>query len=117
MKFMHIRCYKQGAQLPSARGGVTIAFKKDEKGDLYKVAYAVCSEKDNYCKKTGRDEATKHLLENKLIFVEVDESHSICGQIIDTLEAYFDYKVLLDGSFNEKSMKLLKQELCPSKNS
>ena len=51
MKFMHIRCYKQGTQLPSARGGVTIAFKKDEKGDLYKVAYAVCSEKDNYCKK------------------------------------------------------------------
>ena len=117
MKFMHIRCYKQGAQLPSARGGVTIAFQKDKKGDLYKVAYAVCSEKDNYCKKTGRDEATNPLLENKLIFVEVDESHSICGQIIDTLEAYFDYKVLFDGRFDKKAMKLLKQELCPSKNS
>lgn len=35
--------------------GVTLGFQYDDFLDQYHVTFAICSEKDNYCRKTGRD--------------------------------------------------------------
>lgn len=119
MKFIHIRQFKPSASFinkqaaqgknPLSRGGVTIAYTPATKG-TFKVAYAVCSEQDNYCKQTGRDIATQHMLDGNVILIEVDHDHNTVGQIIDTLEAFFDYQVIFD-DLCKQSLKILKRDL------
>lgn len=65
VKYKHVREKAQWTEahgmIPSAKGGTTLAYIE---GDNFKLeAYAKCSVKDTYCKKTGRELATTRLHE------------------------------------------------------
>lgn len=58
MRYLHLRKRVNGT--PKAKGGKTVAYEVT--GNLLTLAYAKCSKKDSYCKKTGRDIATGRYL-------------------------------------------------------
>lgn len=118
MKYIHLRIFNDPALIrnnrkvrsfPKAHGGITIAYQKQNNNE-YKVAFAICSEKDNYCKRTGRDEATKHMLNGKTITMHLNNVSSKPLQIIDNLERHYKYKITLD-HIGKESMKILKKAL------
>lgn len=63
VKFFHIRNLTPYGDV-SNNGGMTVAYQAKDKEIAYAVA--VCSKKDNFCKKTGRDLAFSRLLGNSL---------------------------------------------------
>ena len=64
IKFVHVREYdNQGEPLP--HGGITVAFMRVSTTlgvDTYHVSKALCSVRDNFCKKIGRSIAAGRLL-------------------------------------------------------
>lgn len=58
-KFIHLRTYKYGAgmfspaKLLSEKGGLTIAYRKLDNGDV-EVGEAYCNPQDNFCRRIGR---------------------------------------------------------------
>lgn len=65
IKYVHIREFNiDGVPLPN--GGSTLAFLRiaqtEDRGDMYHVSQALCSHRDNFCKKIGRSVATGRLL-------------------------------------------------------
>jgi len=112
MKFMHIRMHRYqpwNSDIPTPHGGVTIAYQKQD-DDKYKVALAVCSEKDNYNKRTGRDEATKHMLDGKFITLQLHNNSAKTTQILQHLEQHFKYHILFR-YLNRESMKFIKRAI------
>lgn len=74
-------------------GGATVAYRElDAETIIYAVA--ICSEKDNYCKKTGRTIATgrlkspKHAVTVKASFSEFHKMVSDISEPIEALKAY-----------------------------
>ncbi len=53
IRFLHVRPQQDGK--PTTRGGVTVAYVfNPEMDQVDHWAYARCSSKDNFCRKTGR---------------------------------------------------------------
>ncbi len=50
------------------RGGMTTAMEVNEQGQVVAFAHAMCHEKDNFCKHTGRMKAAGRLKSPKLRF-------------------------------------------------
>ena len=67
VKFVHLREMDMESGCPLPQGGITVAFtlvkerEEPEGTDLYWAARAECSQRDNFCKKTGRSIATGRL--------------------------------------------------------
>jgi hypothetical protein len=57
IRYLHVR--KENLQ----KGGTTVAYEVDD--DTIRFAVAKCSDRDNYCRKTGRSIATGRLNANK----------------------------------------------------
>lgn len=51
MRFLHIRKENDIREM-SIKGGITVAYEVDD--DTVEIATARCSDRDNYCRKTGR---------------------------------------------------------------
>ena len=109
MKYIHIRRKIKGNPVPC--GGVTVAYKTEERytHDVHTVSLAVCSERDNYCKRTGRDKAVARFLEGTFYTIQTDPDDETIPQILDTLEELFSNHILLD-HLDKISMKALKRE-------
>lgn len=58
-RFMHFRHTNNGQV--NSRGGATVAYQVDKNNNVTKFAIARCSDKDNYCRKTGRNLANGRL--------------------------------------------------------
>ena len=58
--FLHYRKYNSRSYTTLSRGGFTLAYKFDGSGNAI-VSTARCSDKDNYCKATGRKLAEDRL--------------------------------------------------------
>ena len=110
MKYIHIRRKIKGNPVPC--GGVTVAYKTEERytHDVHTVSLAVCSERDNYCKRTGRDKAVARFLEGTFYTIQTDPDDETIPQILDTLEELFSNHILLD-HLDKISMKALKREV------
>lgn len=109
MKYIHIRP-KDKNKKPLPRGGITIAYHSNNKDyyDEQTISFAVCSEKDNYCKRTGRDKALDRFLKGNTYKFETTPKHTI-NDILDCLEEFFENKIYLD-FLDKKTMKILKKE-------
>lgn len=55
VKFIHLRNFNADGSV-ATRGGITIAYReeRDDNGPVARYAAAYCSERDNYCRSTGR---------------------------------------------------------------
>ena len=108
MKYIHLRRYNGTQRL--ATGGVTIAFTNIQQGEstVHLASFAVCSEKDNYCKKTGRDEALNRYIEGQYITCKVIPEIPIVTQILDTFEEHLSVKF---HRLNKADFKILKKAL------
>lgn len=91
VKFVHIREYdNRGNEYP--RGGMTVAFQrvKSEQGkDLYWVSKAMCSARDNFCKKTGRS-----IAEGRLICGMYDELSTTKTKMSDVAEVMINWAMV-----------------------
>lgn len=77
IRFLHIRRMAGSAHGPLGKGGMTVAYEVDD--DTIRFAVAKCSQRDNYCRKTGRAIATGRLNANK--------DHTIVHMIGTPIEA------------------------------
>lgn len=65
MTVRYFRPYGNRGGGTAQRGGYT--FVLETEGDNFKIGIAVCSEKDMFCRKTGKELALKHLREDPSI--------------------------------------------------
>lgn len=65
MTVRYFRPYGNRGGTKAQRGGYT--FVLETEGSDFKIGIALCSEKDMFCRKTGKELALKHLMENPLI--------------------------------------------------
>ena len=68
-QFLHFRLAKNGHLL--ARGGATVCYSPE--GDKAKVSLSLCSLKDHFCKRTGRNISRGRLPEADLPLMTFDE--------------------------------------------
>ncbi len=68
VKFLHLRQMEwkithkgQPVHVYKQRGGVTVAYRVEKR--FIEYAFTVCSKKDAYCKKIGRDTALSRLMD------------------------------------------------------
>lgn len=87
MKFIHLRS--------GTKGGYTIAYEKvdspEQYDSLYRWSYAQCSNKDNYCKKIGRDIAMGRIMAGQSKYFILPNSlpkNSIVTELINELYKY-----------------------------
>lgn len=66
MKFLHF----PGR---NGKGGVTLAYivQEDSNGKHLEISFAQCSDKDNYCKKTGREVALDRYIKGEVTVISV----------------------------------------------
>jgi hypothetical protein len=85
-RLIHMR-YWEDAEQTSARnrGGVTIAYHLLDNGHAF-VAFSRCSDKDNFCKKTGRNIAIGRLQSGHCWHISVGEDYY--GDIINWVTNY-----------------------------
>jgi len=110
MKYIHIR-RRDKYKTPLPTGGLTIAYKTNFNPDYEEqtISFAVCSESDNYCKRTGRDKALDRFLKGHTYKFETTKDNRI-NDILDNLEEFFNNQIYLD-FLDKKTMKILKKEL------
>lgn len=65
MTVRYFRPYGNRGGTKAQRGGYT--FVLETEGDDFKIGIALCSEKDMFCRKTGKEIALKHLREDPCI--------------------------------------------------
>lgn len=65
--YFHLRNVHPQTNVISAKGGVTVAMKLGS-NDIIGAAAAICSAKDNFCRKKGRDIALARLNEMSIDF-------------------------------------------------
>lgn len=110
MKYVHCRVWndptEQTAYLTtlSPKGGLTLACKLENQ--KIKVGIAVCSEKDAYCKRTGRDKALERFLNNKTITIDLD--YFDIDEILEAIQAQNNNKIFLD-ILTKNTIKKLKK--------
>lgn len=63
MKFLHLRVVNEDMELYPT-GGLTLCYIKHKNG-TYEFNYAICSDKDVFCKKRGRDIAEGRFMSYK----------------------------------------------------
>lgn len=78
VQYLHLR--NRTLTGKAARGGITFAYLVDTTDRTIKFAFAECSDKDIFCKKTGRDLATQRLVDKQ--FVSLTE-HDVQNVIVD----------------------------------
>jgi hypothetical protein len=54
IRFTHIRDVVDSALGPLSKGGATVAWKYDDANQRIVYSVALCSRKDNFCRRTGR---------------------------------------------------------------
>lgn len=110
MKYVHCRLWQEPTKTNNFRsdyypkGGVTLACELKEQ--KIKVGIAICSEKDAYCKRTGRDKALEKFLNNKTITINLD--HFDVGEILLALEAQNNNQIDIN-YLSKKDIKKLKK--------
>mgnify|MGYP000999290370 FL=1 len=104
MKFIHLRPISPKNKY-NAHGGITIAYQPTNPNE-YKVAFALCSNKDNYCKRTGRDKATERFLQNKTLSLPTFNQYPDVGEVLDTIEEHINYTLIPN---SKKVHKLIKE--------
>jgi NTP pyrophosphatase (non-canonical NTP hydrolase) len=87
----HVRHYRKSKQ--NLNGGITVAFVQE--ADDIKATYAVCSRKDQFSKKTGRNIAFTRLLSNSKNNKEVQTF-----KLSEVTPSRFDMPPSLDDIFN-----------------
>jgi len=107
MKYIHLRRIQKTLL---STGGVTIAYNSIKKGSYteHTISFAVCSEKDNYCKRTGRDKALDRFVKGHTYKLESTSNQPIY-EILQGIEEFFDNNIYLD-YLDKKTMKILKKE-------
>ena len=82
MKFIHFH--------PEPKGGVTIAYEilTHENGHTLKFAIAQVSNKDCYCKQTGRDVSLNNYIQGKTFSITVKGSGK---KLMHRMEIYLNY--------------------------
>lgn len=90
MKFYHYH--------PRQKGGVTLCWNIQEtsNGKFLEIAFAQCSDKDQYCKKTGRDLCLDKYLKGEITIISVKGSLSSIRKRVSKevhLFAYTIYKM------------------------
>jgi len=89
IKFLHFRQQTFKGDI-SNLGGVTVAYQKIREG-VFKMAYAHCHPKDNFCKATGRIKAAGRL--NSPIQSQLVEYSSEKELIADERDIQFPYRL------------------------
>lgn len=68
IRFTHIRAVIDPALGPLAKGGATVAWKYDDENKRIVYSTALCSAKDNFCRRTGRAVSAGRLKRSLLDF-------------------------------------------------
>lgn len=102
MKYIHIR-RRLPDDTPAPTGGLTIAYTKPKDG-FVEISFAVCSDKDNYCKQTGRDKALDRFIQNNKMYFDETLCKTV-EDIIYTFEDFFDLSVDLANKQYFKEIK------------
>lgn len=92
IKFAHFRTYDMQYNIGNL-GGITVAYQKIEEGK-FRVAYAHCHPKDNFCKATGRIKAAGRLKSNDQS--QVVEYSSEKEFLMDERTIQYPYKLVTD---------------------
>lgn len=68
------------------KGGVTVAYiiQQTEKGKFVEFALAQCSDKDNYCRKTGREVALDRYIKGQIFSIVVKGGKKAIKRRIET---------------------------------
>ena len=73
VKFIHLRNYEEDMATPCPQGGLTVAFVPSNDNEVW-VGLAKCSERDNFCKHTGRAIAKGRLENGKYHVVKTNQT-------------------------------------------
>ncbi len=119
LKFIHIRRFKYDPAFVfrdeiSPKGGITIGYTKPDRKGYRKVAVAVCSEKDAYCRKTGREKVIERFKDGKYFTVRVDDYDQpgwVVDDILDAIEERFSYQIRFDELEVKREWKKVKHAL------
>lgn len=105
LNFLHLRDYTFGGI--AARGGATVAWKIDTENQVLQYTYSVCSEKDVFCKKTGRDLSTARFSEeNKVNIIPMYDIHEYLARVLIP-DLIMDKSVVTNIRIEQLSRKLI----------
>lgn len=116
ISFSHVRP-KDFEDKPLGKGGVTLCKIKTLEGVTLSEASATCSNKDNYCKETGRRVALNRAIEKLRPDIDYEEATDDVESNIGEIDRHFNRtikKQLLDCYNNRRNQykKKLKEAVC-----
>ena len=77
--YKHLHIHEVATYVPS------VTFRIDRDGDEIKVSWAICSAKDNFCRKTGRNIADKNMEDGLYVTGERRIAAPLIADILDAL--------------------------------